>query len=288
MRIPDDIRKCVAFIGILDLKGNFSELGTVFFVADSENHIACMVTAKHVIDGARNYSVLNTVIRLNKHDGSIRYLEVGLDDWRYHPNDTSVDVAVYPLIPDYKQFDIKVIATEIAMTASHENYKHIGHGDEVFIAGLFTHHYGKNKNIPIIRTGHIALMREEPVYLGEQFGDADAYLIEARSIKGLSGSPVFINKPHIDLLDDKYIIARGNKVFWLGLIHGHFRDKVDVDAANISEDIGDEKINAGIAIVVPVEKILEVIKQPLVVALHKHYISLKNTIKADSDEELEN
>ena len=45
-------------------------------------------------------------------------------------------------------------------------------------------------NLPIVRLGAIAAMPGE--YIKTDWGCLRAYLIEARSIGGLSGSPVFI------------------------------------------------------------------------------------------------
>jgi hypothetical protein len=67
---------------------------------------------------------------------------------------------------------------------------HIGIGDAVFITGLFSHHPGKARNLRVIRVGNIAAMPDEPVKT--QRGEMEAYLIEARSLGGLSGSPVFV------------------------------------------------------------------------------------------------
>ncbi len=66
--------------------------------------------------------------------------------------------------------------------------QNIGLGDEVFITGLFGYVAGSQKNIPIVRVGNIAMMPDEKVPTeGEPM---EAYLIEARSMGGLSGSPV--------------------------------------------------------------------------------------------------
>jgi hypothetical protein len=50
----------------------------------------------------------------------------------------------------------------------------------------------------------------------------DAHLIEAKSIGGLSGSPVFINMTPFEMTASK---GRPSKIFHLyllGLMHGHF------------------------------------------------------------------
>jgi hypothetical protein len=78
------------------------------------------------------------------------------------------------------------------ITAEHMQEHEVAVGDEVFITGLFSQRHGTRRNIPIVRVGNLACMTEEKVSTN-YFGDMDAILIEARSIGGLSGSPVFLN-----------------------------------------------------------------------------------------------
>ncbi|MGN8548594.1 hypothetical protein ACQPTN_29410 [Bradyrhizobium sp. 13971] len=65
----------------------------------------------------------------------------------------------------------------------------VGIGDDVFVVGRFINHEGKQRNSPSARFGCIAQMPNEPVKLGRF--TQECYLIEARSIGGFSGSPVF-------------------------------------------------------------------------------------------------
>lgn len=65
-------------------------------------------------------------------------------------------------------------------------------GDEVFFSGLFYPHSGTRRNIPIVRIGNVAALLEEPV-LNRNGVPMDLYLMESRSIGGLSGSPVFVD-----------------------------------------------------------------------------------------------
>jgi hypothetical protein len=80
------------------------------------------------------------------------------------------------------------------MFADTETIAHhdLGVGDEVFITGLFTKVTETTKNIPIVRTGTVAMMPGEEIPFGNNL--IEAYLIESRSIGGLSGSPVFVPK----------------------------------------------------------------------------------------------
>jgi hypothetical protein len=124
------------------------------------------------------------------------------------------------------------------------------------MTGLFAHLSGSERNLPIIRFGNIAMIPDEPV--PTRIGMIEAYLIEARSIGGLSGSPAFVYKR-----------AQGRvKLYLMGLMHGHW----DIPPENkndlaITDSFG--SVNMGIAIVVPAKKILEVINHPELVAIRQ-------------------
>ena len=139
----------------------------------------------------------------------------------------------------------------------------VGLGDEVFITGLFKHHYGESRNIPIVRTGNIASLTEEKVST-KKFGAIDAYLIEARSIGGLSGSPVFLHLGVTRMFDGKVkIIENELPIFLFGLVHGHF-DVSETAIDFVVEDKNPEgrrdNVNTGMAIIVPFHKIIEVME----------------------------
>jgi hypothetical protein len=120
--------------------------------------------------------------------------------------------------------------------------------------------------------GSIAALPEECVPLtmkkGEPSVDCEAYLIEARSIGGFSGSPVFVRETvyipgqaggerHVD-------VQACGAFFFLGLIHGHWRAGQDeVDETNMVQS--DLPVNVGIAAVVPARKIWEILYQPKLV-----------------------
>lgn len=135
----------------------------------------------------------------------------------------------------------------------------VGEGEEVFITGLFKHHYGENRNLPIVRVGNIAALPEEKIQCGGH--KRDAYLIEARSIGGLSGSPVFLNPDLIRNIGNEIKINQERLPLLIGLIHGHYDSNLS-EVDNISEDTNStEKINAGIAIVTPISKLIEIFEQ---------------------------
>jgi len=90
----------------------------------------------------------------------------------------------------------------------------------------------------------------------------EAYLVEARSLGGLSGSPVFVNLGFVRNVSGEVKFASGGSgIFYLlGLMHGHWDRLVPVTLA--SDEIQVESVNMGITIVAPAKKILEVINQP--------------------------
>jgi hypothetical protein len=221
-----------------------------------------VVTAKHVIAAIKSKNLDKVYLRVNTYDG-FRYVETNIDRWRDHPDDYRIDVSVMPFALPTNQFDFMTIPVSMATTEEIiENYM-IGLGNEVFMVGLFSGHSGQKKNLPIVRTGNLALMPDEPIevkIMGMR-EKIDAFLIESRSIGGLSGSPVFIRADYV--LKTKPSPPSPRTVFWLGLIHGHWGISVEPDAIE-QDDVSipkQEKVNMGIAIVVPATKIVEVINQ---------------------------
>jgi hypothetical protein len=91
----------------------------------------------------------------------------------------------------------------------------------------------------------------------------DAYLIEARSIGGLSGSPVFLNLGVVRYIGNGIKHSTGGPIqLLLGLVHGHFdvhSSLTDDVLSDASQPLSAQRVNTGIAIVVPIEKVVETI-----------------------------
>lgn len=265
MRVPDEVRQCVVFIGLPinppDGGQALAFHGTAFFVSVPSESVegwqyVYLVTAKHVAVKLEGKPLL---VRVNtKGGGSASFSGQGAR-WWYHPTDLSIDVAVIPWAPP-EQVDYRHIPAQMFLTDEISRSKSIGTGDEVFITGLFAHLTGRQRNLPIVRMGSIAMMPGEPVPTRE-FGDMDAYLIEARSIGGLSGSPAFVRET----------IPLGIGAFYLlGLMHGHW--DIPPSAKNDAvtpDDDGSGAVNMGIAIVIPAKKVMEVIQQPGLVEMRQ-------------------
>jgi hypothetical protein len=111
MQVPDEIRKCVAFIGYRNADGNERFAGTGFFtavetVASPKMHFQYFVTARHVIESIRRLSSDGKcIVRVNHKTDGAATADCELSPWVYHPTDPTVDVAITPLAFSPKEVD---------------------------------------------------------------------------------------------------------------------------------------------------------------------------------------
>ena len=262
MKVPDQVRKTVAFVTYKNQQtGQLTPVGSVFFIGpdppqgmDNSQRVYA-VTARHVVDGLKMLGVEDTHLRLNLHKGGLTKTTVPLKNWFVHPRDASLDVAIVEHgIP--AEADHLLVPYSMEITPERMQEHEVALGDEVFVSGLFHHHMGENRNIPVVRIGNLAALAEEKV--NTSMGPMDAYLIEARSIGGISGSPVFLNLGINRIIGGEYKQVKGHDpVFFLfGLIHGHFESKLPDENGLVKESL-----NAGIAIVVPMASVHGVIAE---------------------------
>ena len=271
LRIPDEILKCVAFTAYA--KGEERHLnGTAFFVIIPDKEYSrfygYIVSARHVIEQVSKNGDGQVYLRVNRKDNSTEehWLTSDVATWKFHPTDPRIDVAAVELPGWPRTHDHVFYPTTGFATADVVKQKDIGIGDELFFPGLFVRHFGKVNNIPIARLGNIASMPSEPAPL--KTGWSRAYLVEARSIGGLSGSPVFVYLPSDrDGPDGPFdmntaIPLGGGDIYLLGLVHGHWDAHFSEDRA-APDFIWDknDRVNMGIGVVVPADQILEVLNQ---------------------------
>jgi hypothetical protein len=174
-------------------------------------------------------------------------------------------VAVYPTNPP-ASFDYEYYPARQGATAQFCDEKFVEPGEDVFMTGLLVHHPGDTRMLPIIRVGNIAAFPDEPIQL--RTGAERVVLVETRSIAGLSGSPVFVHfGDHRRSRDGKlwempdipagYIAGQN---WLLGIMHGVYTSE-----GNDPDGIGDatgEPLNTGIGVVIPVERIHEILDHP--------------------------
>jgi hypothetical protein len=159
---------------------------------------------------------------------------------------------------DHAAWPVEAFVTEQSMV---DDGRKVELGDEIFIAGLFWPHTGKNKNVPIVRVGNVAALRGEPVV--NSYGKPmDAYLIDSLSISGISGSPVFIDvvlAKQMHMGERRFMMGNYPAKFrLLGVVHGHFNSG-DRSLDSRSKSVENLGINLGISMVMPSEAIMEAI-----------------------------
>jgi hypothetical protein len=265
VRVPNVITKSVGFIAEVtheDSSGTSGDyLATGFFVcvpfqspALAHKRFGYFVTAAHV---AKELSDRPIYFAVNKRGGGLTGIEVLEKTWWVHPTDRSADVVVLSTLLN-PEADMTCVAIKDFVTEEHFSSGKVGVGDEVFITGLFTEAPGVSQNMPLVRHGNIAMLPHEQIQT--DMGFADVHLVEARSIGGLSGSPVFVRT---SAASGDVGSIQGVKL--LGLMQGHWDIREsEMNKASITHD-RKRGVNMGISIVVPASKILETINSPSLV-----------------------
>jgi hypothetical protein len=281
MRVPENALRSVGFVSeVVHTDANGQEeldhFATGFFVSVQSTLVPHMtyfyfVTAKHVVRHLAGHDIRFIV---NKKGGGVKQFEgVGNTFWS-HPTDEAADVAVLPVWcePD---MDIVYVPTNNFLTPEViKKNRRVGIGDEVFIAGLFTYAPGIDRVMPLIRHGNLAMIPEQQIQT--DLGFADVYLIEARSIGGISGSPVFV-RPSVLLASNLMEGLPGGRVEptlgtggteFLGLIHGHWDIREsELNHPKIAHAL--HGVNLGVAIVTPAFKIIETLNRTELIAMRE-------------------
>lgn len=276
MRIPDSLLKCVTFIG-REEDGAIKYRGTGFFVIIEHEedgrpwNFAYLVTAKHVAEAVKgSIFYVRANMRGTNSAGDIPMnLNPERPTRRYtHPSDRTADVAVTPvLIPE--EVDALCLPGNMILTETKREELNIGIGDEIFIIGLFSFLKGRTRNIPVSRTGNIAMFPDEGIPVQDHRGqrtEIDGIVIEARSIGGLSGSPVLARHSfniegfrHKETSTPLIVTAYGSQFHLLGLVLSHW--DADPTAFNQPEPkMIRGGVNFGLAVVVPASKLMETLQ----------------------------
>lgn len=282
MRISNLVRLCVAYVAAPTAdKQNSVLCGTGFFVLRPvpgfpiqdidgagrkriSGGLLYFVTARHVVENVRGLGCEELWIRANDHNGGWGYVKGRIDAFTFHP-DPTVDLAIAHTDDGLPSFDVTPWILDDTPESELLRRHNIGVGTPVSILGMFHRHSGTERNLPIVRTGNIAAMPEERVQT--RMGPMHAMLVEARSIGGLSGSPVFANlgmsqvRLNPQLPETDFISG----IHLLGVMHGHW-----------DENVEGERVNVGIGIVTPLSKLLELLTLPSVITderktIERHY-----------------
>lgn len=225
----------VMFVCKEDIDGHREAGGTAFLVSVPGEDVGVwryFVTAGHNVEDKKP-----TWVRLRQRDGGPP-VDLPVPKWKLHP---TADVAVAPCDSDLRDFIAEHIREELFV----DKWAYqLSRGDEAVFAGLLAAVETMRKRaIPMVRNGRIGALYQQdvPMWTGQYTRtEKCAHLLDCYSVGGFSGSPCFAEKPMIRQTPEGPVIS--SWIALLGLVIGHFA--------------GD---NAGIAVVVPVEAVRELL-----------------------------
>lgn len=279
VRIEPITIKTVAFVGVQAPNGLFTPVGTAFFALWEVGDVsyAFAVTAAHVIDNLSDASKSRVGLRVNKKNGEpAEFIQLDIAHGIRHP-DAANDLLMFAVYLDAAIFDIAAIPiSRDKMAANSEGTSGTMEGDHICAIGLYTTHYGSTANIPVVRTGNIAALPREPIWTKRGF--IDAYLIELRTIAGLSGSPVFQTVLPVRIRDGKPEFRKGDnpKCSLIGMLLGYHavqykEDQIEVprfapqetkDASADASELSTDERNTGFGVAIPIERLIEIFEAP--------------------------
>jgi hypothetical protein len=279
-QVPERILKTVLFLAFRERESGGPRLaGTAFLVsccdrsfdpdtevphtlppdADAPDRVTWLVTASHVLDAIRREAKDDKVL-LWVNTGTGRAdppPEIPVGDWKQIPADDrgyTVDIAFTEWKPE-SEHDIQSFPAEGFATSARIRDASIGLGYDVVTPGLFYDHTGEHRNVPVLRVGSLSAWADpdEPVIAGTD--QMYAHIIETRSTRGLSGSPVYVGLPSVTWRDGeedgKRFTSMNFKVpqfYFLGVLLGHFATR----RPEVQDESSDKEewVNAGLAYVV--------------------------------------
>lgn len=249
-------------------------------------YVVYLITAKHnILESIKDQGFISVCMTTSPKINGISKLE----DWHLDDN-TDLAVSIYNPRPflthDGRNISRKrVFSKNMLAKKDDENIVECAYTLSI---GLFSNYYGKTREQPILRFGNIAMIPKDKISIklptengGVETKDVEAYLIEQKSVGGMSGSIV---------LGTSNDLAGRAKI--IGIIYGHYDDLNDKNqndyenqteeqqCQNIKKDCDNiysqcqkieqqmqktykrmKSINSGISIVIPSYKILELLER---------------------------
>lgn len=278
MRIRNDIRKCAVFVGIEDGMGEFRVFGAGFFVT-YQNH-GYLITAKHIASAMAKYVGVppdhaSFLIRLNQNTGEARNFEVSDVQWAFHP-DENVNLAATPFdsIRLGREFDCRYLSQSTLPSKDCIINGDIGLGDICYTVDLCRLLRGKQRNIPVLRIGSVALLPESEGIPAKDSSDnpwlapklVTAYLVQFPGLIGIGGSPVFVRTDtDIEFVNSQSTeprpsaTAAGGDLILLGVLQASW----DLPTGIISTSPRNRpEAPSDMGVVIPAERIIEMLELP--------------------------
>jgi hypothetical protein len=234
--------------------------GTGFLVAlphpaSPDKVFQYLVTNRHVaepgIEDGKPCKLLGSMAIVNPKDQSapLRPMTLPVASWVY-PEDDGVDLAAMPFGIDGRQWDIENIPLSMFVDDATEQNNGIVEGDPVIFSGLFIQFAGIKRFEPIVREGRVAMIPSDKV-IGTLKKPASAYLTEAHSYGGNSGSPMFVNLG--GFRNGSMIV--GDQYKFLGVVAGGYHEGADFTLNVATTYKGQAEANSGVSLIVPASEV---------------------------------
>ncbi len=231
----------VVFVGS-EKNGVFTPTGAGLLAGVQDRVVACpfLVTAQHVVDSIPGEFF---AIRLNRVVGDCTTIRIPKT-----PNLAALrgerDVGIFPLNISPEIFEHSL--TRLDRREWNGSIAAIGRpsvGDDVSSVCLYTTHDETTVDRPSVRLGSIAAMPDE----------GDGYLIEAKSLVGFGGSPVYLGTSE-------------GRLCILGIMT---RDRRAEPLTNLFAPATSDELNIRFGVVVPIERVFDILESDEVKAIIK-------------------
>ena len=266
-RIIDDLLDCVVYLypTVEEAERGATPTepgrgGTGFLVGvpiedAPEYFVTYVLTNSHVV-GPEGRS---PVVRVNSLAGGTDILPLTTNDWIHHEDGDDVaaaQIAIYHTVHQYERLGWD----DWPITQEEMNEWRVGPGDDVFFLGRFRYQEGRRRNLPTARFGCIARMPFDEGIPHPRGISQESLVVEARSLSGFSGSPVFLFIPPFSFRGDPAgDIDAGAHMKLLGMDWGHQPDLGRVLGPDKTHPWADQELwveqNSGMMNVIPVWRI---------------------------------
>jgi hypothetical protein len=270
--LNDTMPKTVAFILGRRSKHGLSQptpIGTGFFLGvrtpeeppSTRAFTLYLITAAHVVGDEPE-----TWLRVRRLDGTL--VDIPVPEWKLHDR-ADVALTVLDLDESEQPFDIAVMPIPDFFDLEYVPML----GDRVYFIGLFSPIPAMGEqNVPLVRSGTLAAWAQERVPLrmpDNTVVEYTAHLIDCRSYSGFSGSPCVVQFPREPGIGG---VGRPNEATELiGLVSSHFDFKENASLTGEIAELGkvDVPVHLGVGVVMPAERIQELLDREDVVADRK-------------------
>lgn len=256
--------------------GGQQPLGTAFIVGypipgSSQKVVPLVVTAKHVV-GDQTKVIGRFTTKEGKTPATVEYdlaaLRLAGDLWEHQ--DPGVDLLVFRTL-HFEQ--AKYNAVPLDLIASKQTFvaQQIQSTDRVVWPGLLVNFMGSARNYPVLRSGYVALIPDEPVQMRYRVGTRDietrqeVLLVDGTAVPGASGSPVFL-WPGPRLQGGAFAVG-GTQPHVLGVLHGFYpaipREILEINVSRTARLFAE---NSGVAIIFPAWRLREILESPRIKA----------------------